>query len=359
MRDDLQASAAPSGTRRYSADMPRLTRGAGLLGALLLLAACASPASSPASSPADPVASPLASTWTGPSCATSAEPSTDTISTWSASTGATTLTPVLVSNYISCGQARILFLFVDKTNRDVSAPDRTASVAFYDLGTDATTPAAGADGEFIWTIQDERGMYIANVTLPQAGVWGVEFTTEAPGSAAETTRLVFEVHDDSPWVTVGEHAPASNSPTAADVGGVLSLVTTDTDPDPDFYTTSVAAALAAHQPFFLVFATPKFCATAQCGPTLDRLKPVAAANPDVTFINVEPYLLEEGEVAGSLVPKLDADGNLQAAQTTTEWGLYFEPWMFAVDREGIVRGSFEVAISDRELTEILKVIAGA
>ncbi len=69
----------------------------------------------------------------------------------------------------------------------------------------------------------------------------------------------------------------------------------------------------------------------------------------MTFINVEPYQLEEAEIAGQLTPKLDANGNLQAAQTTNEWGLYFEPWMFAVDRDGIVRGSYEVAISDREL----------
>ena len=29
----------------------------------------------------------------------------------------------------------------------------------------------------------------------------------------------------------------------------------------------------------LVFATPKFCTSAQCGPTLDRIKPIAAAHP--------------------------------------------------------------------------------
>src|SRR4029077_1236199 len=98
-------------------------------------------------------------------------------------------------------------------------------------------------------------------------------------------------HDDSPWVAVGEQAPASDSPTLADVGGDIAKLSTDQHPDPAFYQTSVAAALAAHKPFVLIFATPKFCKTAQCGPTLDRFKPVAAANPDATFINVEPYQL--------------------------------------------------------------------
>lgn len=335
--------------------MPRIHRGASLLGALLLVAACAGPATSGSS--ATPAASPATSPAAGATCPTAPTPATEDLAAWGPPTTAPTLTPLLVSNYINCGPARILFLFLDKDQRDVSAPDRTVSAAFYDLGTDPDTPVATVDGEFIWTIQDERGMYIANVTLPEAGQWGVAFTTEAPGSPPETTRVLFEVHDDSPWVAVGEPAPASKSPTLKDVGGELWRISTDQDPEPAFYETSVADALNAHEPFFLVFATPKFCATAQCGPTLDRLKPVAAANPDVTFINVEPYQLEEAEIAGQLTPKLDASGNLQAAQTTQEWGLYFEPWMFAVDRDGIVRGSYEVAISDQELEDILATIS--
>ena len=91
---------------------------------------------------------------------------------------------------------------------------------------------------------------------------------------------------------VGQAAPASKTPTAADVGGDLAKISTDAKPDPAFYQTSVADALAAHKPFMLVFATPKFCTSQQCGPTLDQFKPIAAANPDVTFINVEPYQLE-------------------------------------------------------------------
>jgi len=258
---------------------------------------------------------------------------------------------LLISNYIVCGQARILFLFLDSESRDVSAPDRTASVAFYDLAKDPATPVVTVEGEFIWTIEDERGMYIANVDLPEAGQWGAEFTTEAPGSPAETTRVTFEVHDDSPWVAVGEAAPASDSPTLDGVGGDIAKLSTDQDPDPAFYQTSIADALAANKPFLLVFATPKFCATAQCGPTLDRFKPVAAANPDVHVINVEPYLLEP--VDGQLQSVLDANGRLQAAPVTKEWGLYFEPWIYAVDRDGVVRGSYEVAISDAELAAAL------
>jgi len=193
-------------------------------------------------------------------------------------------------------------------------------------------------------------MYIVDVDLPEAGTWGAEFTTEAPGSAAEAVRLTFDVHDSSPTVAVGEAAPASDTPTLDDVGGDPKLISTDADPDPAFYSTSVADALAQRKPFVLVFATPKFCTSAQCGPTLDRLKPVAAAHPEVTFINVEPYKLQE--VDGQLQPLLDANNGLQATDVTNQWGLLTEPWIFAVDRAGIVRGSYEVTVSDAELDAV-------
>jgi hypothetical protein len=328
--------------------MPRIRRGAGLLGTLLLVAACGT---SGAAGPSTPGSGGPSSLGADAACPTAPTPDATALADWGAPATAPTLTPVLVSNYIVCGQARILFLFLDSQSQDMSAPDRTASVAFYDLGKDPATPVATVDGEFIWTIENERGMYIANVDLPEAGQWGAAFTTEAPGSPAETTRVTFEVHDDSPWVAVGEQAPASDSPTLADVGGDIAKLSTDQHPDPAFYQTSVADALAAHKPFVLIFATPKFCKTAQCGPTLDRFKPVAAANPDVTFINVEPYQLSD--VDGQLQPVLDASGNLQATPVTKEWGLYFEPWIYAVDGKGIVRGSYEVAMSDAELATVL------
>ena len=150
-------------------------------------------------------------------------------------------------------------------------------------------------------------------------------------------------------IKIGAKAPASKTPTAADVGGDLTKISTDTNPDPAFYKTSVADALAAHKPFMLVFATPKFCTSKQCGPTLDQFKPIAEANPDVTFINVEPYQLKV--VDGALQPVLDANDQLQATDITNEWGLLSEPWIFAVDRErrrpGLVRGDDHARRSSR------------
>ena len=97
----------------------------------------------------------------------------------------------------------------------------------------------------------------------------------------------------------------------------------------------------------LVFATPGFCRTAQCGPTLNGVKAVAKDEPGVTFINVEPYKLQFTD--GRLQPILSEDNQLQATDVTNAWGILSEPWVFVVDGNGIVKGSFEAVVGADEL----------
>ena len=106
-----------------------------------------------------------------------------------------------------------------------------------------------------------------------------------------------------------------------------------------------------------MFATPAFCQSAQCGPTLDRIKQAAAAAPDdIEFINVEPYQMEFTE--GRLQPILDANGQLQPVPAVEQWQILSEPWVFAVDGEGIVRGSYEGIVTDSELRDMFAEISG-
>jgi hypothetical protein len=320
----------------------------------ITLAACTgSGGSSPSSAAPSPATSPGASGSTATAdCGTAPQPSD--MSAWGPPKTAPALLPLLVTNYVACGRTRLLFLYLDKQNNVKSAPDRTLKASFYDLGKDTGKPTATADGAFMWTIENERGMYAVNVELPEAGTWGVELTTEAPGSTAETTRLTFEVHNSSPTVRIGDKAPASKTPTLADVGGDARKISTDPTPDPAFYQTSVADALAAHKPFMLIFATPKFCTSSQCGPTLEHFKTIAKDHPDVTFINVEPYQLKDA--SGQLQPVRSDTGAFQPTAVTDQWGLLSEPWIFAVDRAGIVQGSYEVLASQAELDAIFPVI---
>lgn len=313
----------------------------------LVAGACGAPAGS--SDSHSPSAGPGSSPSGGTGCAATPEPASDIVSAWSG-TQSPSVYPQIIDpgGTIVCGQNRLMFSFLDAANVPIASPDRTVTVALYDLGKDPALAAVSATAEFIWAIPDQVGVYVANVDIPTSGLWGAEFTTAVADAAPETIRVPFDVRSTRTVVSVGDPAPASDTPTLADVGGDVAKLSTDDEPVTAFYETSVAEALTANEPFVLIFATPKFCASAQCGPTLDRVKPIAATHPGVTFINVEPYQLQD--VDGQLQPILTGDPPaLTPAPATDEWRLPSEPWVFVVDREGIVRSSLMLIFGDEEL----------
>jgi hypothetical protein len=255
--------------------------------------------------------------------------------------------PIIVNSQFGPGPNRFLFLFVDGQNNPVSSPDRRAQVAFTPPGGQAAAPKPAA---FLWGIENVRGYYVVDTDFDKAGDWKATFTTTAPGSSEASLDLPFQVVPDPSAVAIGEKAPSVKTPTLDDVGGDVSKLSSDTKPDATFYKVSEDAALAAYKPFALVFATPKFCTSQLCGPQLDTVKAIAKAYPSVTFINVEPYKLEVKD--GQLQPVLNA-GNLVPVPAVDAFGILSEPWLFVVDKEGVVRGSFEGVFSESELRAAL------
>ncbi|HYO44727.1 MAG TPA: hypothetical protein VES19_16120 [Candidatus Limnocylindrales bacterium] len=254
------------------------------------------------------------------------------------------------------GPARFVFSFLDSAgNLPAASPERTAQIAFIAPG--STEPGVAVKAEFVWAIEGSRGEYVAYTEFPQAGDWKAIFVTQLADGPQEAIGVAFQVQEELPVIDIGEKAPASKTPTASDVGGDLKQISTDLNPEPGFYELSVSDAIAAGTPFVLVFATPAFCQSAQCGPTLERVKQAAAEAPDdIAFINVEPYQMTFTE--GRLQPVFDADNQLQSVASVDEWGILSEPWIFAVDGDGIVRGSFEGIATDQELADAFKAISG-
>ncbi len=277
----------------------------------------------------------------------------DDLAGWGPPATAPTVFPTIIALQLACGPTRFLFTITDQSGRPIGTPDRTVKLDLYNLGRDPEKAIASVDGTFVWAIEDERGIYYANVEFPEAGRYGAQFTTAEGGGAPETLRLTFDVQPTSPEVRIGDKAPSATTPTIASVGGDVTHVSTDGTPDPKFYEKSLDEALAAHEPIALVFATPKFCTSAQCGPTLDRIKPFVARYPSMTFINVEPYKLKL--VDGALQPDLTANNELQVTPITDEYTLV-EPAVIVIDREGIVRAKFDLIFGDEELTAALDAI---
>jgi hypothetical protein len=274
-----------------------------------------------------------------------------------ATSGGRPFTPQLISSETIVGPNRFLFGLLDSTGlKPLTDPSATVQVTFQ--WTAATPSGQGATATpmtiqpipatFIWAIPDERGVYAAEVAFPAAGDWRMLVNVSGGSGAipSGTVAVQFEVSDTGHAIPIGGKAPSTKTPTAATRADVAKIAT-DPDPEPSFYTTSVDEALARHEPFVLAFATPAFCTSKQCGPTLDGIKAVAKTETGITFINAEPYKLEY--VDGRLQPDLGPDNQLQATDAVKAWGIVSEPWVFVVDGDGTVRGSFEAVVSPGEL----------
>jgi hypothetical protein len=321
----------------------------------VVVAACAGGGTTPA-----PGASQAAAASGTAACRSAPQPGN--LPDWKAPATPPAIYPLILANpgELTCGKNRVIFTFVDAGNNVLSKPTRTASIAVFNLGRDPRQAVATAQGTFIWAIHDvnrpetSRGIYVTTINFPEAGTYGAEFTTADSGTGQQVIRATFTVDASSPTIAVGQKAPSTKTQAAADGGGDLARISTDSSPDPALYRISEDAALAKHDPFVMIFATPKFCRSSQCGPTLDRIKPFVAKYPTIDFIHVEPYKLDLQN--GELQAVLDAQGNLISNSVTDAWGLTGEPWVFVVDRTGTVTASLELIFSDAELTAALDAV---
>ena len=258
----------------------------------------------------------------------------------------------LASSEIAVGENRFLFTLTDGAGGLLAAPDVEVELAFYDLEADPEKVVFSTDSRFIWAIEDLRGLYAADVTFPHAGEWGTLFNVTFPDGSTELTPQRYQVWEETSTPAIGSPAPLIETPTADDVDGDLARISSDPDPVARFYDLSILDAIEADQPAVISFVTPAFCQTATCGPTIEKVKEVAASHPDdVNFVHVEPYLMWEKD--GYLQPMLSDDGALQSAPWTERYGLRTEPYVIVIDADGLVRAKFEGAITVHELEDAL------
>jgi hypothetical protein len=181
---------------------------------------------------------------------------------------------------------------------------------------------------------DVPSIYVVHLRVPTAGTYWV--LAKPQGSTIDGLgNLVVRGRTFSP--AIGAPAPRSTTPTLDTTGGRLAPLTTSTRPDRALYTTSVAQALAAHAPFVVAFATPKFCTSRTCGPVVDVVSHVRRqfAGTPVKFIHVEVFKNND-----------PANGYNRWMK---EWKLLSEPWIFLVGRDGTIKAKFEGSVSPAEL----------
>lgn len=287
-------------------------------------------------------------------CGANPAPTASPARSASPSSGAPAVLPLQIADALHVGDNRTVFTLTDRSGKPVAAPDRTLTIGYHGPNGEVVAPAPMT---FIWAIEGAYGVYVGRTAFASAGAWTADISTAVPSSPVTATTFSFDVRQTVDVISPGQAAPSVKTPTLADVGGDVAKISTDPAPEKRFYQTSEADALAAKKPFVLVFATPKFCTSATCGPTLDKLKPVAAAHPEMTFINVEPYQLKDD--AGQLQPVLDNAGQLVPVDAAIAFKLVTEPYVFVVGADGKVSESFELVFSPEEIEAAIQAVEKA
>ena len=237
------------------------------------------------------------------------------------------------------GPIRVAFLFIDSENRSIERPKARVWVArsLDDrplLSATARLENVGVPGVSEAAAGDVTNVYVADFRLPQAGKYVL--VAEPIGGRKIQGALDLQVADKPRAPAVGAKAFPSRTPTIASTGGDFDALTTRTPPDRGLLRYSVADSLAAHVPFVVAFATPKFCSSRTCGPVVDVVDHVRKrlAKTPVRFIHVEIY--EDNQ---------PPDVN----RWVREWKLPTEPWVFLVGRDGRIKARFEGSVSAAEL----------
>jgi hypothetical protein len=259
--------------------------------------------------------------------------------------------PVLASSERLVGKSRLLFALVDDKNRPIANEDLQVEIGFFDLCADPATPTEILAPTFAWGITGMTGFYAVTPTFDRPGTWGAAVAVVDPATGkADGAKLQFSVAEEGSTPRVGEPAPSVATPTLADVGGDPRRLSTDPQPEPTFYETSLPDALAAGEPFLLGFVTPAFCTSAQCGPTIDVIKDAVSEAPIRTVI-VEPYELSWDGVR--LQPVLE-NGSFVPVEAARTYGIPTEPWLFLVDGDGKVAASYEAVVGTEELVGAIR-----
>jgi len=254
------------------------------------------------------------------------------------------LFPGILNHSLGVGPNRVSIGLTDRDDNKVL--DASVHVRFYDLNDGKTVLKSESDARFVpvdlsyideqagktRTAAGRDGVYVVNTKFDEAGQWGMAVTVTRNGKTEKPIPFRFDVLDHTPEPAVGDLAPPSRQATLADVPDITDI-DSSYPPRPSMHNTTVADALATHQPIVLAFATPAFCQTRTCEPVMDTIMdPLSTTYTGrAIFIHIEPYVLKDLRASNVQIP----------VPATQEWRLEDEPWVFVINRNGRVAAKFE------------------
>lgn len=176
-------------------------------------------------------------------------------------------------------------------------------------------------------------------TFPETGVYDVTATYQDEDLGGQLQ--VFGA-DQVVSPVVGQQLPPAVTPTeenTADVDPICTLV-----PECPFHVHNLEDVVGTGTRIVLLVATPAFCQTAFCGPTLGNLIDLGEARDDMVVIHSEVYK----------TPKAETDLSTAAlAPLPEDYGLTIEPVLYVTDDRGTITARADAIIDRSEMAEFL------
>jgi hypothetical protein len=171
-------------------------------------------------------------------------------------------------------------------------------------------------------------VYSTQLDFPDNGDWRLAAILKEDGELKGALLPSLAVGEFKKVPKSGQRAPLIHTPTAQDAGGELSKITTRIPPDSQ-NRVDYGDALGK-EPIVLLFATPQFCQSRVCGPVVDVAEQAKEEYGDkAAFIHMEIY--NENDPGQEVRPQV------------RDFHLPSEPWLFTIDRKGVVRDAVEGA----------------
>ena len=250
-----------------------------------------------------------------------------------ASSASNKLSALLLASdlYASPDPQRIVFALAEGPKYASGPPAKLAYGQSPKLGTTVDTVLHSRG------LPKRRGIYTADVTLPQAGPWLGVVQVKMNGKR-QNASLAFQVQDQPKAPVPGTPAPRVASPTAANPLGVDPICTRN--PPCPLHEVSLDTVIGAGKPVAVMLATPALCQSRYCGPVLDDLLTLTDQYKDrITFVHAEIYT--------------NLTGN-ETTPTVQAWGIQTEPWLFGVDASGTVVSRIDGAFGHDEQQQLLQ-----
>ena len=195
----------------------------------------------------------------------------------------------------------------------------------------ATFEQVGSDGRGGAT----TGVYVTHTTFNRAGKWGAEIDLQS-GGKRHSLQTIFDVTAHGATPAVGAAAPRSHNPTVSQEP--VSTLDSGRPPD-DMHRVSIADAIARHRPLVVLFASAAYCGAFQCGAEIAAVKSLEQRfRRAVDFVHIDVFRNARPS---------------RLAATAVQWHIQSQPWVFIIDRRGVIAAKFEGPASAGELQAAL------